>query len=274
MTINSNPIRGSKYNCNFARKYPFEAGMPTHENTGGTRVYKVVNFILTGSVFVYITLLLSSVLFVFILRFVNPPFTTLMMIRNDMKSAQGNSPAMKLNWVPLKSIPSSLKLALIVSEDFNFFSHHGFDFDAIIRAIDYNRVNDGKKFMGASTISQQTAKNVFLWPERSWMRKFLEAYFTSLIEFTWGKRRILEVYLNVIELGPGVFGVEAASMMYFHKHVSALTRDESVLLATIAPNPLKMDLFHPTDFILWKKDDIIFKMRLYCKWKPKYMLSV
>jgi len=147
--------------------------------------------------------------------------------------------------VPLEKISSAMPLAVIAAEDQKFEEHFGFDLEAIKKAEKYNKRHQGKKTKGASTISQQTAKNVFLWPNRSWIRKGFEVYFTFLIEIFWSKQRIMEVYLNVIEMGNGVYGVEAAAQEYFHKPASKLSVREAALIAAILPSPLKWSPVKP-----------------------------
>ncbi|WP_301707946.1 monofunctional biosynthetic peptidoglycan transglycosylase, partial [uncultured Duncaniella sp.] len=137
--------------------------------------------------------------------------------------------------------------AVVASEDANFYSHSGFDFKEIRKAIDENR--NGKRQRGASTISQQTAKNVFLWPGHSWLRKGLEAYFTVLIELFWSKDRIMEVYLNSIEMGAGIYGVEAAARYYFNTSASKLSKRQSILIAVSLPAPLRFDPANPSRYI-------------------------
>jgi monofunctional biosynthetic peptidoglycan transglycosylase len=165
-------------------------------------------------------------------------------------------------WVPLSQISDELQLAVIASEDQLFLEHIGFDIQAIRKAIDHNQRTKNKKIKGASTISQQTAKNVFLWPGRSWFRKGLEVYFTTLIEFFWSKERILEVYLNVIEMGNGIYGAQAASKYYFKKDAKQLTRWESAFLAAILPNPSKYrnNPNNPSDYILERQFWIVDQM--------------
>ena len=152
-----------------------------------------------------------SVLLVLLFKWLPVPFTPLMGIRYFEYPGEG----IRHQWVPLKEISPNLQLAVVASEDQNFMKHSGFDLDAIEKALENNR--KGKRIRGASTISQQTAKNVFLWPQRSWLRKGLETYFTFLIENLWSKQRILEVYLNSIEMGKGIYGAGAASQYWFHK---------------------------------------------------------
>jgi monofunctional glycosyltransferase len=203
---------------------------------------------------------LSSLFFVLLYTFVNPPVTPLMVIRSLQQMFHGETLVLKKDWVSLKEISPSLQLAVVASEDNRFLEHHGFDFKAIEKAKDYNEKKEGKKMRGASTISQQTAKNVFLWPQRSWIRKGLEAYFTVLIELVWSKKRIMEVYLNVIETGKGIYGAEQASQIYFNKPASRLTASESALLAGILPNPIKWNPAHPTNYLLSRQHWILWNM--------------
>lgn len=202
----------------------------------------------------------SSIFFVILYRFVNPPVTPLMVIRMIQQSSDNQPLKLRKNWVSLDKISPSMPLAVIASEDNLFMEHHGFDMDAIEKAREYNLKKEGKKLRGASTISQQTAKNVFLWPQRSWLRKGLEVYFTVLIELIWGKQRIMEVYLNVIETGKGIYGVEAASRTYFKKSASSLTRGEAALIAAILPNPLKWNPAMPTAYLSGRQQWILWNM--------------
>ena len=200
----------------------------------------------------------SSILLTIIYRFVNPPVTPLMMIRVVEQLADNEKPAMQKDWVSIEDISSNMKLAVIASEDNNFESHFGVDFKAIQKA---NKLNKkGKKLRGASTISQQTAKNVFLWPARTWVRKGLELYFTGLIEVFWSKKRIMEVYLNVIEMGDGIYGVEAAAQTYFNKPAAKLSRSEASAIAAVLPNPRRWRPDRPTPYIQKKKGWIQWNM--------------
>ncbi len=190
-------------------------------------------------------------------RWVPIPATPLMVIRYfEMEDGKIDK-----TWKPLSEINSSLPLAVVTSEDQKFEDHFGFDIEAIEKAAKYNQKHKGSKVKGASTISQQTAKNVFLWPSRSWIRKGFEVYFTFVIEICWSKERIMEVYLNVIEMGPGVYGAEAAAQYYFHKPASLLTREQSALIAAILPNPIKWSAAKPTPYISRKKAWILHHMR-------------
>ncbi len=162
------------------------------------------------------------------------------------------------DWVPIEDISTNLQKAVIASEDANFLTHHGFDFKAIEKAMKNNE--KGKKLKGGSTISQQTAKNVFLWPGRSYVRKGLEAYFTILIELIWGKQRIMEVYLNSIEMGNGVYGAEAASKYWYRKSAVGLTKQEAAGIAAILPNPRKFKATNSSSYITRRKGRIVQHM--------------
>lgn len=202
---------------------------------------------------------ISSILAVILYRFVNPPVTPLMLIRCTGQVFSGEELSMKKDWVSIKEISPNLQTAVVASEDIHFLTHFGFDFEAIQKA---NKLNKkGSKLRGASTISQQTAKNVFLWPGRSWVRKGVEAYFTLLIETFWSKERIMEVYLNVIEMGEGIYGAEAASQKYFQKPAAELTKGQAALIAAVLPNPRKWHPDTPTSYILRKKNKIMEVMR-------------
>ncbi len=213
-------------------------------------------------IFLYVLVIYfgSSILFVIAYRFVNPPITPLMVIRLFEQAGNGQTVKMKKSWVSLDQMSPNLPLAVIASEDNLFLEHSGFDFESIEKAKEYNARKQGKKVRGASTISQQTAKNVFLWPKRSWVRKGLEVYFTVLIEFVWGKERIMEVYLNVIETGKGIYGVDAASMTYFDTPASKLTRGQAALIAAILPNPQKWNPSSPTSYLLGRQQWILWNM--------------
>jgi monofunctional biosynthetic peptidoglycan transglycosylase len=202
----------------------------------------------------------STLSIVLLYKFVNPPVTMLMVIRMGEQVMDGQKAVVKKKWVPIEKISTSLPLAVVASEDNRFTEHHGFDFEAIQKAQDYNVKKKGKRIRGASTISQQTAKNVFLWPQRSWIRKGLEVYFTFLIELTWSKKRILEVYLNVIETGNGIYGAEAASRIYYGKPASALRPSEAAMLAAILPNPRKWNPLRPTSYLLSRQQWILWNM--------------
>lgn len=162
-------------------------------------------------------------------------------------------------WVNIEKISPHLQLAVVASEDQNFLNHNGFDYSAIRKAIEENK--SGKRIRGASTISQQTAKNVFLWPQRSWIRKGLEVYFTFLIELFWSKERILEVYLNSIEMGKGIYGAEAASQFWFSKSAKQLSASEAAAISAILPNPREYRANPPSAYISQRKEWIQRQMR-------------
>ena len=177
-----------------------------------------------------IILLLLQFVYILLLKWVNPPVTLTQL--GSLFSGHG----LKRDYVNLEEISSSARLAFLASEDQSFPDHSGFDWKSIGRALDHNK-RKPNRIRGASTISQQVAKNVFLWQDRTWCRKGLETYFTFMIEWIWGKRRILEVYLNVSEMGKGVFGVEAAARQYFDKSAKQLSRKEAAMIAVSLPNP-------------------------------------
>jgi monofunctional biosynthetic peptidoglycan transglycosylase len=175
-------------------------------------------------------------------RFIPPPVTILMLLR----AVQGHG--LDYRWRGLDDISPDMVQAAIASEDSGFCRHHGFDFTAMQKAMAHNEKRPGK-IRGGSTISQQTAKNVFLWPDRTYIRKGLEAYFTVLTEAIWGKRRIMEVYLNVVEMGPGIYGAEAASQAYFGHSAKTLDRTEADHLIAILPSPLKWKAVHSGAYV-------------------------
>lgn len=203
--------------------------------------------------------IIISVFFVVLYRFVPPPATPLMIIRLVENLAEGDFKFRK-DWEPLKNISPHLVMAAMASEDQNFISHFGLDFDAIEKARGFNMRKKGKKIRGASTITQQTAKNLFLWPGRSWLRKGFEVYFTFLIEIFWSKKRIMEVYLNIIEMGDGIYGAEAASLIYYKKSADRLTRSQAALIAATLPNPRRWTPVNPTDYLTRRQRWILKNM--------------
>lgn len=199
-----------------------------------------------------------SVCWVLIYKFVPVPYTPLMAIRSI---EQGGKYTIHHEWVPIEEISPYLQLAVICAEDQTFLSHNGFDRGAIEKALKNNKA--GKKLRGGSTISQQTAKNVFLWPERSWFRKGMEAYFTLLIEFFWNKERILEVYLNSIEMGSGVFGAEAASHYWFNQSAKNLSVENAAAIAAILPSPQRYKANPPGPYVAKRTRWIVRQMRYF-----------
>lgn len=181
----------------------------------------------------FLFLLISHLAYILLIRFVDPPIT----ITQITSIIEGNG--FKRTHLSLDEMSTAAKLAVIASEDQLFPDHNGFDIKGIERALAFNKKKKGKKIRGASTISQQVAKNVFLWQGRSWFRKGLEVYFTFMIELVWSKQRILEVYLNEAEMGKGIFGIEAAAKQYFKKPAKRLTRTEAAMIAASLPNPVR-----------------------------------
>jgi monofunctional biosynthetic peptidoglycan transglycosylase len=200
-----------------------------------------------------------SVISVVIFRFVPVPFTPLMISRAFEQKEAGKEMTSSHDWVPLEEISPNLQKAVIASEDDMFLTHNGFNFEAMKKAFKNNQ--KGKKLKGGSTISQQTAKNVFLWQGRSYLRKGLEAYFTVLIEMLWSKERIMEVYLNSIEMADGVYGAQAASQHWYHKDAADLTKAEAAGIAAILPNPRKYRATRSSGYIERRKGRIIRLMR-------------
>lgn len=191
-------------------------------------------------------------------KWVPVPITPLMVIRYF----ENDSPKLlNHDWEPIENISKNLQLAVICSEDQSFVTHTGFDLNAIEKAYENNK--KGKRVKGGSTISQQTAKNVFLWPQRSWLRKGLEVYFTFLIETIWDKERIMEVYLNSIEMGNGIYGAESAAQYWFKKPASKLSKLEASAIAAILPNPRKYKANPVTNYIASRKSWIMTQMNFY-----------
>lgn len=203
----------------------------------------------------------STILSVVIFRFVPVVVTPLMVIRMVEQVEEGRELKMSHDWVSLDEISPSLPVAVIASEDGKFLSHHGFDFEAIQHAAKRNMEHPEKQKLGASTISQQTAKNVFLWPGRTWWRKGLEVYFTSLIELLWSKQRIMEVYLNSIEMGEGIYGAEAVAQEHFGCSAQELTRSQCALIAATLPNPRRFSSKNPSPYMLKRQKRIEREMK-------------
>lgn len=189
-----------------------------------------------------------SLFFVALFRFVPVPVTPLMIIRLGEQLADGKDLRLKHDWVSMDEISKNLPLAVVCSEDQNFMNHSGFDIKAIERSIDASK-RGAKRVRGASTISQQTAKNLFLWPGRSWIRKGFEVYFTVLIEFAWDKERIMEVYLNSIEMGDGIYGAEAAARHYWKTSAKNLSKRQAAAIAAVLPNPRRYSANPPGPYV-------------------------
>lgn len=202
----------------------------------------------------------SSISMTIFYRFFDPPVTLLMLIRVFEQWSDGKDAKMIKKWKTLDEMSSSMASAVVASEDQLFQEHWGFDFNSIEKAYENNQKKKRRTVRGASTISQQVAKNVFLWPGRSWVRKGFEVYFTLLIEVLWDKQRILEVYLNVIEMGDGIYGAEAASQKYFKHSAKKLSKTQAALIAAILPNPIKYSALHPSAYIKERQQWILRNM--------------
>lgn len=209
------------------------------------RLFKIIGWLLC-------LFFVSTVLAVLLYKYVPVQVTPLMIIRKlepvGTPRQQERERDYRHKWVPLNQMSPWMPKAVVATEDGRFYQHHGFDFEQIQIAIDEAKEN--KRNRGASTITQQTAKNVFLWPAHSWVRKGLEAYFTVLIEWLWSKDRIMEVYLNSIEMGAGIYGIDAAADHYFHCTPQELTKRQCALIALSLPSPLKRDPANPSRYML------------------------
>lgn len=199
-------------------------------------------FVLAG-----LLLFVLSVVPVLVLRFVDPP-TSAFMLARQWQARGDDDFELRQQWVDFAQVSAQLPVALVAGEDQKFPGHHGFDVAAIRGVLEQREA--GETARGASTISQQVAKNLFLWSGRSWLRKGLEAYYTALIEFSWPKRRILEVYVNIVEFGDGVYGAEAAAQRYFGKSAAQLDASDSALLAAVLPNPKRLRADKPSAYVL------------------------
>ena len=207
-----------------------------------------------------------SIFLVIVFKWVPVPFTPLMITRAIENKMDGKEMVCSHDWVPLSEISVNMQKAVIASEDGTFLSHNGFDFKAMQKAFKNN--NRGRKLKGGSTISQQTAKNIFLWQGRSYIRKGLEAYFTLLIEVIWGKERSMEVYLISIEMGEGVYGAEAAAQHWYGTSAAKLTKNQAAGIAAILPNPRKYKATNSSSYIENRKGKIVRIMRHIAK--PEY----
>ena len=212
-------------------------------------------------------LFISSILAVVAYRFIPVYFTPLMFSRCFDQIDKGDDVKLYHTWIPLAEMPKSMPVAVIASEDQRFLQHHGFDYQAI-EAAALDHLEGGKKLRGGSTISQQTAKNVFLWQGRSWVRKGLEAYFTFLIEALWSKERIMEVYLNSIEMGDGIYGVQAVAEQNFDVDAKNLTRSDCALIAATLPNPRRFSSKTPGPYMRKRLRQVEQQMRHIPAFKP------
>ena len=221
----------------------------------------ILTFIKKTIKWIVVAFFASTILSVVALRWIPVWFTPLMFIRLAQQSADDQPLTLHHHWVPLDEISPSLPVAVIASEDARFMEHNGFDYKAIEQAAIRNMKHPEKVKHGASTISQQTAKNVFLWPGRSWIRKGLEVYFTVLIEFMWSKERIMEVYLNSIEMGNGIYGASAVAEYHFNTTADQLSRQQCALIAVSLPNPRRMNSADPTSYMRRRQQRILREMR-------------
>lgn len=225
------------------------------------RIKNILRFVWKWTKRLAVAFFALSIFSVILFRWVPIPVTPLMLLRCVDQKMKGQEMKLDKTWESMDNISPNLPLAVFCSEDQDFFRHHGFNWDAIKDA--WKHDEHSKKIRGASTISQQTAKNVFLSTRRSWIRKGFEAYFTVLIELLWSKKRIMEVYLNVVEFGKGIYGAEAASEYYFNKHAKDLTKAEAAALASILPDPLKWSATKPGPYVKERQDWIIGQMDSY-----------
>ena len=216
--------------------------------------------------YVLIAFFASTILVTFYYKWMPVSVTPLMVIRCVEHVGDGERPKMKHEWVPLDQMSASMPVAVIASEDQKFLQHNGFDTEAIVQALEERE--SGKRIRGGSTISQQTAKNVFLWPSSTWVRKGFEVYFTFLIEHLWGKERIMEVYLNSIEMGDGIYGVEAVAQEHFGCSAADLRAADCALIAATLPNPRKFSSKDPSRYMYKRQKWILRQMRTV-KWEDR-----
>ena len=218
------------------------------------------SYIKTVLKWIVVAFFASTILSVVALRWLPVYYTPLMFIRMVQQYSAGQKLTLHHHWVSLDKISPSLPTAVMASEDARFLDHNGFDYKAIEQAAMHNMKHPEKRKHGASTISQQTAKNVFLWPGRSWIRKGFEVYFTALIELCWSKQRIMEVYLNSIEMGDGIYGADAVAQWHFGTTASELTKEQCALIAVSLPNPRRFDSAHPSRYMLKRQRRILREM--------------
>lgn len=230
---------------------------------------KIVRKIRATIRWILVAFLGSTILAVVAFRFVPVFFTPLMFIRCYQQISEGRDLKLRHQWVSIDHISPSMPVAVIASEDANFMKHHGFDYKAIENAAKRNMKHPEKRKLGASTISQQTAKNVFLWPGRSWIRKGFEVYFTALIEILWSKERIMEVYLNSIEMGEGIYGVEAVAEEHFRTNAKSLSKSQCALIAATLPNPRKISSKSPSSYMLKRQARILKEMKFVSAFPAK-----
>jgi monofunctional biosynthetic peptidoglycan transglycosylase len=232
--------------------------VPRGSKRATRHLLSTIRRILVRTLLIVAVLAVVPILPILALRWIPPPTSSVMAQRRVQSWWSGRDYRVDYRWVHRKRISPQAALAFIAAEDQNFETHHGFDLKSIQKAMDAHE--RGRRLRGASTLSQQVAKNLFLWSGRSFVRKGLEAYFTVLIEVALSKRRILEVYLNIVELGDGVFGVEAASRRYFNKSAASLSAEEAALLAAVLPNPLRLRADRPSAYVNERRAWILQQM--------------
>jgi monofunctional biosynthetic peptidoglycan transglycosylase len=215
------------------------------------KIFSIFKWILKFAIIFFI----STVLLVFVMRWINPVTSSIMVQRQISGFISGDFDLVKYRWVNYDDVSKYVPIAFVAAEDQNFPNHFGFDFKQIEKALKENK--RGKRIRGASTITQQVAKNLFLWEGKSFLRKGIEAYFTILIELLWDKKRILEVHINIVELGKDIFGVGVASLAYFKKPPSKLTLSQAALLAAVLPNPIKYSVIKPSGYVRGRQNWII-----------------
>ena len=235
--------------------------MPSSKQTKDNMVKRFSRFVKRTILWIVVAFFASTILSVIALRWVPVWVTPLMFIRTAQQLQLGQPMTWHHHWVSLDRISPSMPLAVMASEDAHFLEHSGFDYKAIEHAAMRNMKHPEKNKMGASTISQQTAKNVFLWPGRSWLRKGLEVYFTVLIELVWPKERIMEVYLNSIEMGDGIYGVDAVAEWHFQTTAAQLTREQCALIAVTLPNPHRFNSAKPSAYLKKRQKRILHEMK-------------
>ena len=218
------------------------------------RLVRIFKWILKFAIIFFV----STVLIVFAMRWINPVTSSIMIQRQISTLFHGEFELIKYHWVDYDDVSKFMPIAIVAAEDQNFPNHFGFDFKQIKKALNENK--RGRRVRGASTITQQVAKNLFLWEGKSFVRKGIEAYFTLLIELLWDKQRILEVHMNVAEMGNNIFGVGTASLAYYRKSPAKLTKSQAALLAAILPNPNKYSAVKPSGYLRGRQNWIIKQM--------------
>ncbi len=221
---------------------------------------RTVHFLWKWTIYLIVFFFVSTVLTALAYKVIPVYVTPLMVIRSVQQISGGEKMVWHHDWVPIEEISRHLPQAVVASEDNLFMTHNGFDLKEIKKAQIENKTR--RRPRGASTISQQTAKNVFLWPQSSWVRKGLEVYFTFLIETVWSKKRIMEVYLNSIEMGKGIYGAQSVARYHFNTVASKLTRSQCALIAATLPNPVRFNSARPSAYILRRQGDILRLMNL------------